>query len=37
MPEKVFQHGRLIVDEGKWLGHAGMDEFLPRQPGAVVL
>jgi dihydropyrimidinase len=37
MPEKVFLRGRLIVDGEKWLGRAGMGEFLPRQPGAPVL
>jgi len=37
MPEKVFLRGRLIVDGEKWLGKAGMGEFLPRQPGAPVL
>ncbi len=37
MPEKVFLRGRLIVDGGRWLGRAGMGEFLPRQPGAPCL
>ena len=36
-PEKVFLRGKLIVDGGKWLGKAGMGEFLPRQPGAAIL
>lgn len=36
-PEKVFLRGRLIVDGERWLGKAGMGEFLPRQPGAPVL
>jgi len=37
MPEKVFLRGELIVDQGRWLGRAGMGEFLPRQAGAAVL
>jgi dihydropyrimidinase len=36
-PEKVFLRGQLIVDGERWLGKAGMGEFLPRQPGAPVL
>jgi dihydropyrimidinase len=36
-PEKVFLRGACIVDREKWLGRAGMGEFLPRQPGAPVL
>ncbi len=36
-PEKVFLRGACIVDGERWLGHAGMGEFLPRQPGASVL
>ena len=36
-PEKVFLRGELIVDGEKWLGRAGMGEFLPRQAGAEVL
>jgi dihydropyrimidinase len=36
-PEKVFLRGALIVDGEKWLGHSGMGQFLPRQPGAAVL
>jgi dihydropyrimidinase len=36
-PEKVFLRGQLIVDDERWLGKAGMGEFLPRQPGAPVL
>jgi dihydropyrimidinase len=36
-PEKVFLRGACIVDGEKWLGRAGMGEFLPRQPGAPVL
>ncbi len=37
MPEKVFLRGRCIVDCGRWLGKAGMGQFLPRRPGAPVL
>jgi dihydropyrimidinase len=37
MPEKVFLRGQLIVDGEKWLGCAGMGEFLPRQAGASIL
>jgi dihydropyrimidinase len=37
MPEKVFLRGRLIVDGEKWLGKAGLGEFLHRQPYAPVL
>lgn len=29
-PEKVFLRGNLIVDNGKWLGRAGMGQFLAR-------
>ncbi len=36
-PEKVFLRGECLVDEEKWLGHAGKGEFLPRQSGAPVL
>jgi dihydropyrimidinase len=36
-PEKVFLRGRLIVDGERWLGAAGMGQFLHRQPGAPVL
>jgi dihydropyrimidinase len=36
-PEKVFLRGQCIVDGEKWLGKAGMGQFLPRQPGAPVL
>lgn len=31
-PEKVFLRGNLIVDDGKWLGRAGMGQFLARGP-----
>jgi dihydropyrimidinase len=37
MPEKVFLRGQLIVDGERWLGRAGMGEFLPRQAGASIL
>jgi dihydropyrimidinase len=37
MPEKVFLRGQCIVDDGHWLGKAGMGRFQPRQPGAPVL
>lgn len=36
-PEKVFLRGQLIVDGDRWLGEAGMGQFLYRQPGAPVL
>jgi len=36
-PEKVFLRGQLIVDGDRWLGQAGMGDFLRRQPGAPVL
>jgi dihydropyrimidinase len=36
-PEKVFLRGHLIVEGEKWLGKAGMGQFLPSQPGAPVL
>jgi dihydropyrimidinase len=36
-PEQVFLRGECIVDGEKWLGRAGMGEFLPRQAGAAVL
>jgi len=36
-PEKVFLRGQLIVDGDRWLGRAGMGDFLRRQPGAPVL
>jgi dihydropyrimidinase len=35
--EKVFLRGKCIVDDGKWLGKAGMGQYLPRQPGAPVV
>ena len=36
-PEKVFLRGQCIVDGERWLGKAGMGQFLPRQRGAPVL
>ncbi|HEX7976817.1 MAG TPA: dihydropyrimidinase [Anaerolineales bacterium] len=36
-PEKVFLRGRLIVDGERWLGRAGMGQFLRRQPGAPLI
>jgi dihydropyrimidinase len=36
-PEKVFLRGQLIVDGERWLGKAGMGQFLHRKAGATVL
>jgi len=36
-PEKVFLRGRLIADEGKWQGEAGMGHYLHRRPGGEIL
>jgi len=36
-PEKVLLRGRLIVDQGRWLGKAGMGQFLHRQAGSAIL
>jgi dihydropyrimidinase len=36
-PEKVFLRGELIVDEERWLGRAGMGQYLKRQPSAPLL
>jgi len=36
-PIKVFLRGKLIVDDGKWLGKAGEGKFLPRQAGVNVI
>lgn len=36
-PEKVLLRGSLIVDNGVWLGKAGMGKFLFRQPGITVI
>jgi dihydropyrimidinase len=35
-PEKVYLRGNLIVDGEKWLGKAGMGNYLPRQSYAVI-
>jgi len=36
-PEKVFLRGNLIVDQGRWLGKAGMGQYLQRSTGAVLV
>lgn len=36
-PEKVFLRGNLLVDGQRWLGRAGMGQYLKRQPFAPVL
>lgn len=36
-PEKVLLRGRLIVDGERWLGGAGMGQFLAREPYAPVI
>ncbi len=36
-PEKVFLRGRLIVDQERWLGKAGMGQFIKRAPFSQVL
>jgi dihydropyrimidinase len=36
-PEKVFLRGHLIVDNQRWLGYAGMGQFLHRDPEARIL
>jgi len=33
-PVRVYLRGTLIVDDGRWLGRAGMGRFLHRQAGA---
>ncbi len=35
-PEKVFLRGKLIVDGDKWLGKAGMGQYLSRKPGMIL-
>ncbi len=35
-PHKVFLRGNLIVDGNKWLGRAGMGNYIHRQPGLVL-
>jgi dihydropyrimidinase len=34
-PTQVFLRGTLIVDQQQWLGHPGMGQYLPRQPGFI--
>ncbi|RPI31678.1 MAG: dihydropyrimidinase [Chloroflexota bacterium] len=36
-PEKVFLRGQMIVDGDRWLGRAGMGQFLHRKAGAEVI
>ena len=36
-PEMVFLRGQCIVNQGNWLGAAGMGRFLPRQPGMKIV
>jgi dihydropyrimidinase len=36
-PEKVFLRGHLIVDGNRWLGKAGMGQYLHRKPHAPVV
>lgn len=36
-PETVLLRGQVIVDQGQWLGRAGMGQYLRRTPGAIVL
>ena len=36
-PDKVFLRGRLIVDQERWLGKAGMGQFIKRSPFIPVL
>jgi dihydropyrimidinase len=36
-PAKVYLRGQLIVDDGRWLGRAGMGRFLHRQPSAPIV
>jgi dihydropyrimidinase len=35
-PEKVFLRGTMIVDGEKWLGKAGMGNYLLRNPGTIL-
>lgn len=35
-PEKVFLRGHLIVDGDRWLGRAGMGQFVPRGEGQFI-
>ncbi len=36
-PEKVFLRGQLIVDGERWLGRAGMGQYLHRESGVTVI
>jgi dihydropyrimidinase len=36
-PEQVYLRGKLIVDRGTWLGHAGMGRFIHRTPYSPIL
>lgn len=36
-PRQVFLRGKLIVDQGQWLGGAGQGRFLYRQPFGAIL
>ena len=36
-PEKVLLRGRLIVDEGQWLGKPGLGRYIHRKPRASIL
>jgi dihydropyrimidinase len=36
-PEKVFLRGQMIVDGERWLGRAGMGNYLHRRPGGEIL
>jgi dihydropyrimidinase len=35
-PEKVFLRGRLIVDQGQWLGRPGMGQYIYRDCGCIL-
>jgi len=35
-PEKVFLRGNMVVDGKRWLGKAGMGQFLKREEGMVI-
>jgi dihydropyrimidinase len=35
-PEKVLLRGSLIVDGDRWLGKAGMGQFISRAPGIIL-